>query len=95
MDTPPGNPQGYHDSSVLTLAATLSRPLLVLHGMADDNVLFTHSTALFKVLQDHNRPFEMMTYPGHKHGLLRHPDAGLHAYTTITRFFDRTLRVRS
>jgi dipeptidyl-peptidase-4 len=89
MGTPAENPQGYEDSSVLTRAATLRRPLLVLHGMADDNVLFTHSTALFKVLQDHGRPFEMMTYPGLKHGLLRHPEAGLHAYATITRFFDR------
>jgi dipeptidyl-peptidase-4 len=92
MGTPLTNPQGYQDSSVLGRAPTLARPLLVLHGMADDNVLFTHSTALFKVLQDHGRPFEMMTYPGHKHGLLRQPDAGPHAYATITRFFDRTLR---
>lgn len=93
MGTPAENEQGYKDSSVLTRAATLKRPLLVLHGMADDNVLFTHSTALFKILQDHNKPFEQMTYPGHKHGLLRHPDAGLHAYTTIVSFFDRVFAV--
>ncbi len=47
--------------------------------MADDNVLFTHSTQLMKVLQDAKRPFELMTYPGHKHGLIRHADAGPHA----------------
>ena len=29
-----------------------------MHGMADDNVLFTHSTALFKKLQDLNKPFD-------------------------------------
>jgi hypothetical protein len=37
--------------------------------MADDNVLFTNGTKLFKVLQDAGKPFEMMTYPGAKHSL--------------------------
>jgi dipeptidyl-peptidase-4 len=91
MGMPVANPDGYRDSSVLTHAGELRRPLLIVHGMADDNVLFTHSTALFKALQDRNQPFEMMTYPGSKHGLLRHVDAGLHAYETITAFFDRAL----
>jgi dipeptidyl-peptidase-4 len=59
--------------------------------MADDNVLFAHSTTLFKKLQDLNMPFEIMTYPGSKHGLLRHADTGPHAYMTIKRFFDRTI----
>ena len=92
MGTPKENRQGYEASSVLTQADRLRRPLLILHGMADDNVLFTHSTALFKLLQDRNTPFEMMTYPGSKHGLLRQQEAGLHAYATIVRFFDRQLR---
>jgi dipeptidyl-peptidase-4 len=58
-----------------------------MHGMADDNVLFTHSTRLFGALQKLNKPFDVMTYPGSKHGLLRHADTGLHGYTTVTRFF--------
>lgn len=91
LGTPLDNPDGYRESSILTHAGRLRRPLLILHGMADDNVLFTHSTALFKVLQDLNKPFEMMTYPGAKHGLLRHPATGLHAYATLTAFFDRVL----
>lgn len=91
MGTPQANPTGYERSSVLHYAADLKGPLLIIHGMADDNVLFTHSTTLFKKLQDLNKPFEIMTYPGGKHGLLRHADTGLHGYTTIQRFFDRTL----
>jgi len=92
MDTPQGNPEGYRNGRVMTHAANLAGPLLVLHGMADDNVLFTHSTALFKALQDLGKPFEVMPYPGSKHALLRIAGTGPHAYDTIVRFFARTLR---
>ncbi len=91
MGTPESNPTGYEKSSVLHYAEDLKGSLLIMHGMADDNVLFAHSTKLFKKLQDVNEPFEVMTYPGGKHGLLRHADMGRHGYMTIKRFFDRTI----
>jgi dipeptidyl-peptidase-4 len=91
LGTPQVNAAAYTRSSVLSYAADLEGPLLIMHGMADDNVLFTHSTALFKKLQDLNEPFEMMTYPGGKHGLLRHADMGRHGYMMVKSFFDRTL----
>src|SRR5690606_6507675 len=79
MGTPLDNPKGYAMGNVLTHASGLHGPLLILHGMADDNVLFTHSTALFKKLQDLNKPFWAMPYPGSKHALLRHAGTGPHA----------------
>jgi dipeptidyl-peptidase-4 len=91
MGTPRENAAGYAASSVMTYADRLRGPLLIMHGMADDNVLFTHSTTLFKKLQDLNKQFDIMTYPGSKHGLLRHADTGLHGYTTIKRFLDTQL----
>ena len=91
LGKPQDNPAGYGSADVLTYAATLRRPLLLIHGMADDNVLFQHSTLLMKALQDANRPFELMTYPGGKHGLVRHADQGPHALQTIVEFFRRTL----
>ena len=90
--SPESNPEGYRDGNVMTHAAALKGPLLVMHGMADDNVLFTHSTALFKRLQDLGKPFEVMPYPGSKHALLRFPTTGQHGYRTISDFFVRTLR---
>ncbi|MFQ5635050.1 MAG: alpha/beta fold hydrolase [Gammaproteobacteria bacterium] len=93
MGTPQHNASGYAAANVLTHAEGLRGELLILHGMADDNVLFTHSTKLFKRLQDLGRPFQVMTYPGSKHGLLRFPNTGPHAYRTIKRFFDRALAV--
>jgi dipeptidyl-peptidase-4 len=60
--------------------------------MADDNVLFTNSTKLFKSLQDGGRDFDMMTYPGSKHGLMRITSTGKHASAQILRFFRQHLQ---
>lgn len=91
MSTPEANAAGYTAGNVLNYADKLRGPLLIMHGMADDNVLFTNSTALFKRLQDLNKPFDMMTYPGSKHGLLRFASTGPHGYETILRFFNSHL----
>jgi dipeptidyl-peptidase 4 len=68
------------------------KPLLLLHGMADDNVLYSHSTTLYKRLQDLGKPFDVMAYPGGKHGLMRHADTGPHGYRTVKRFLDEHLK---
>jgi dipeptidyl-peptidase 4 len=91
MGMPQENAAAYTASDVLTYAEKLRGPLLVMHGMADDNVLFTHSTSLFKKLQDLGKQFDVMTYPGSKHALLRHADTGSHGYATIKRFLDTQL----
>ena len=65
---------------MLEYADGLKRPLLLVHGMADDNVLFANSTALMKKLQDLQKPFDLMTYPGGKHGLIRQSVTGLHVH---------------
>jgi dipeptidyl-peptidase-4 len=92
MGTPESNPAGYKSANVLTYAPSLKRPLLLIHGMADDNVLFQHSTLLMQSLQSANRPFDLMTYPGAKHGLTRRADQGPHALNAVLRFFERELR---
>ena len=81
----------YTASSVLPNLKNLSGRLLLVHGMADDNVLFTHSTVLMKQLQDARIEFDLMTYPGGKHGLIRQPDMGPHFYGTVLRFFEERL----
>ncbi|HSN72678.1 MAG TPA: S9 family peptidase [Steroidobacteraceae bacterium] len=94
MGTPGANPEGYRASSVFPYAEGLAGPLLLMHGMADDNVLFSHSTQLMSLLQSSGKPFEVMVYPGHKHALLNHADVGPHAYRTISAFFERHLSER-
>ena len=90
LGRPQDNPAGYEASSVLAYAGKLQGKLLVMHGMADDNVLFANSMKLFSRLQDLGKPFDIMVYPG-KHGLLRQ-DSGRHAYATILRFFIENLQ---
>ena len=94
LGTPEDNPQGYHESAVLPRVANIDARLLLMHGMADDNVLFTHTTALMKALQDAGKPFELMTYPGAKHAL-QQPQVAIHRHHCILNFFRRTLAPKS
>jgi dipeptidyl-peptidase-4 len=91
LGTPQGNPEGYEASGVFPYAKDLAAPRLLIHGMADDNVLVTNSTKLMKALQDDGRPFDVMTYPGSKHGLMRVPATGQHVFAHILRFFRQHL----
>jgi dipeptidyl-peptidase-4 len=89
MPTPGGT---YDDSSVLRYANSLHGNLLLVHGMADDNVLFTNSTMLMQRLQSLDKPFRLMTYPGSKHGLIRIPTTGRHYYEMALRFLEEELK---
>jgi dipeptidyl-peptidase-4 len=90
MDLPKENEAGYREASVFTHLDGLRSKLLLIHGMADDNVLFTNSTKLMSDLQKRGTPFELMTYPGAKHGL-RGSDL-LHRYRLTEDFFARCLK---
>ena len=92
LGMPDENAEGYRQSSALTYAPALRDRLLVMHGMADDNVLFTHTTLLIKELVAAGRPFDVMPYPGSKHGALSFRETGIHGWKTILDFFDRELR---
>ncbi len=91
LGMPQANAAGYESSAVFPYAESLHGALLLVHGMADDNVLFTHSTQLMQKLQSLNKPFDVMTYPGGKHGLVRMPQQGRHYYEMVLRFFGREL----
>ncbi|WP_299082434.1 S9 family peptidase [uncultured Paraglaciecola sp.] len=90
MGHPKTDKGAYAAASVFPYAKDLKGDLLIYHGMADDNVLFTNSTKLYKHLQDLAIPFESMDYPGKKHSI-RGKNTGIHLYKTITNFFDKHL----
>jgi dipeptidyl-peptidase-4 len=50
LQTPQQNPDGYREDSALTHANKLERPLLIIHGVTDDNVHFAHTLALIEAL---------------------------------------------
>jgi dipeptidyl-peptidase-4 len=91
LGMPGTNASAYEESAVLQHAGALNGKLLLVHGMADDNVLFTHSTMMMQALQSKTKQFEMMTYPGGKHGLIRMPQQGRHFYEMVLAFFEREL----
>jgi dipeptidyl-peptidase-4 len=86
-----GNPaldaKPYQNSDALEDALKIQDPLLLVHGMSDDNVVFQNSTELYARLQKAKRPFEMMAYPGATHAIAGEGPQ-THVWTTITRFLD-------
>ena len=64
LGTPQDDPAGYKASNVLTYAATLSRPLLILHGLTDDNVYFENTMKLTQALLDAGKPYRLILLPG-------------------------------
>ena len=91
LDHPDNNKEGYEQSNVFPYLSGLKGDLMIIHGMADDNVLFTNSTKLFKALQDANKPFDMMNYPGSKHSIWGQKTR-THVFNTITDYFEEYLK---
>ncbi|HAT31169.1 MAG TPA: S9 family peptidase [Janthinobacterium sp.] len=90
MGTPKENPDGYKDSGVFAHLDGLRSPLLLVHGMADDNVLFTNTTRMIDALVNRGVHFDLMTYPGAKHGISSRAGQR-HVYATIEAFFKKNL----
>ncbi|WP_181360112.1 S9 family peptidase [Stenotrophomonas panacihumi] len=90
MNLPDANVAGYQEARIASHLDGLTARLLLIHGMADDNVLFTNSTSLMSELQKRGTAFELMTYPGAKHGLSG--SNALHRYKTAEAFIDRCLK---
>ncbi len=90
LGMPQDNVQAYEASSVFGDLDNIEGKLLLMHGMSDDNVLFTHTTMVMRALQKRNFAFELMTYPGSKHSL-QERDVAIHRFNLILDFFERNL----
>ncbi|MBE7213448.1 MAG: DPP IV N-terminal domain-containing protein, partial [Gluconacetobacter diazotrophicus] len=64
LGLPQADADGYRKSDVLSYAAGLSRPLLVMHGVTDDNVYFENSMKLTQALLAAGRPYDLLLLPG-------------------------------
>lgn len=90
---PDKNPEAYKRSSPITYADKLERPLLILHGMADDNVHVQDSVQLMEKLirLGKTQYFEAMLYPSENHGFVR-PESWTDEYTRIFNLFEKHLK---
>jgi dipeptidyl-peptidase 4 len=67
LGDPNVEPEVYDASSLLPLASGLSRPLLLIHGLADDNVVAAHTLRLSAALLAAGRPHEVLPLVGITH----------------------------
>lgn len=67
LGTPQDEPDAYARTSLLTRARQLQRPLLIIHGLADDNVLVAHSLQLSSALLAAGRPHAVLPLSGVTH----------------------------
>jgi dipeptidyl-peptidase 4 len=93
MGKPSENSAGYAASEVTARLDRLAPDaLLLIHGMADDNVTFDNSTRLMAALQSRAIPFETMLYPGLRHRAGWTQADQLHRMRTMLDFLTRKLR---
>lgn len=85
MDTPAENPEGYKTSDVRTWAKDLKGDLLIIHGTADNTVVWQNTVRLLDTFIKAGRDVETMVYPGQLHGL--QGPSRTHFYRKMTKWF--------
>lgn len=93
MRTPKENAEGYKASSAFTRADKLNGHLLLVHGMADDNVHFQNCAEYAEHLVQLGKQFDMQLYTNRNHSIFG-GNTRLHLYTKLTNFFNRELAPR-
>ncbi len=68
MDTPEENPEGYEQGSVMAHIENYKGYVKITHGDMDDNVHMQNIIQLISEMQDLNQDFDLMIYPGGRHG---------------------------
>lgn len=81
----------YLKTDPINHVSAISDPLLLIHGMSDDNVALEHSTSLMAKLQESKIPFDVMLYPGMTHRITGEGPQ-VHLWRTIEEFLDENVR---
>ena len=86
MGLPSKNAAGYEATALGRLAPNLRGKLLLVHAMMDENVHFQHTAQLIDALIAADRPFDLLIFPGERHGY-RSPDARRYANRRVVDYF--------
>jgi len=92
LGLPQKTSEAYQVSNVLTYAGQLERPLMIVHGTADDNVLFVHGLKMSNALFRAGKPHDFVPLPGLTH-MLTDPEVVESLYSRMILFFRRHLGV--
>lgn len=90
MRTPQENAEGYKASSAFTRADKLNGRLLLVHGMADDNVHYQNCAEYAEHLVQLGKQFDMQVYTNRNHSIFG-GNTRMHLYTRLTEFFNQWL----
>ncbi len=88
MRRPQVNDCGYKNQALPTLADKLQGDLLLIHGLADDNVHAQNVLLYIDALVQAGKQFDMQLYPDDNH-FLRKRGNHEHVYRTLTRYLDQ------
>ena len=88
LGDPNAKRSAYPASNAIADAGKVTDPLLLIHGMADDNVVLEHSTAFMTTMQEQGRPFDLMLYPGQTHRFAGE-GANIHSWRMIESFLEK------
>lgn len=91
LGLPDEDPEAYERSSPIDHVEGLQEPLLLLHGLKDDNVFAQDSIRLMEKMIELGKDFEVMLYPSQGHGFTD-PASWIDEYKRIERLFLRELR---
>jgi len=92
LNTPAVDPMAYEASSPIEFAEGLANPILIAHGMIDDNVFFKDSVRLVqKLIELKKENFEMAIYPIERHSFTHHT-SWLNEYRKIYKLFEENLK---
>jgi len=92
LGKPKADSANYARSSPITYVDELEQPVLILHGLMDNNVGFQDAAQyLEKMIQAGDKEFEMMMYPSERHSF-EDPDAWYDEYSRIFEFFNEQLK---
>lgn len=90
LGLPQNTPDAYRVSNVTTYAADLQRPLLLIHGLTDDNVYFQHTLQLADALYRAGKTYELLPMLGTH--MVNDPLIRLRQQMRIMEFLKRELR---
>lgn len=92
LNTPEVDPEAFEVSSPIEFASGLAKPLLICHGMQDDNVFYQDTVRLQQRLIELGKEnWEVASYPLEGHGFTE-PSSWLDEYRRIYRLFEMHLR---
>jgi dipeptidyl aminopeptidase/acylaminoacyl peptidase len=87
LNDPQLDPQAYKTSSPIEYADQLRDPLLIEHGLIDDNVMTSDSIRFYqRLIELHKNNFWISLYPLERHGFV-HPDSWYDEYRRIDELF--------